>query len=126
MMLVREVAFLFVRKWFIGFIFLLALIGLGSTLIRQPEALFKQLIVWAIIIGSIYVIYRIWISKRPDGQNKRAFLKAARRSKKRMKNRQSSASTQIQALKKPIRKKSQANLTVIEGKKGKKKNRAIY
>lgn len=119
-------AFLVAKKWLIGLVFLLALIGLGSNVIQQPGALFKQLLIWAVIICCIYLIYRLWSGKRPSHQNKRAFLKAARRSKKRIKNRQATASTQINALKKPIRKKSQAKLTVIEGKKGKKKNRAIY
>ncbi|GIN85508.1 hypothetical protein J6TS2_18940 [Heyndrickxia sporothermodurans] len=117
---------MFVKKGLIGLFILLAIIGLGSTLFQQPGAFLKQLLIGAIIICSIYLIYRIWTAKQPNSKNKRAFLKAARKSKKRLKNRQASASTQNHALKKPIRKKSQANLTVIEGKKGKKKNRAMY
>ncbi|MGE8204488.1 SA1362 family protein [Heyndrickxia sp. NPDC080065] len=119
-------AFLLIRKWLFGLVFLLAIIGFGSLLFQQPGALFKQLIIGAFIICVVYMIYRIWLGKRSGAQDKRAFLKAARKSKKRIKNRQTSATTHTQALKKPIRKKSTANLTVIEGKKGKKKNRAIY
>lgn len=125
-MFLLEVSFLMVRNWLIGLVCLLAIIGLGSSLIQQPGALLKQVLIAAILICACYFIYRIWSSKRPNAKDKREFLKAARRSKKRLKNRHATTSTHSQALKKPIRKKSQANLTVIEGKKGKKKNRAIY
>ncbi|MDV2887638.1 hypothetical protein RYX45_20915, partial [Alkalihalophilus pseudofirmus] len=74
---------------------------------------------------------RKFSNSSPQKKEQRAFLKAAKQSKKRLQqksgesNVKSSSFGSISTLKKnKIKKKSPAHLTVIDGKKGKKKNRA--
>ncbi|WP_082892586.1 SA1362 family protein [Rossellomorea aquimaris] len=109
---------------------LLAILGLGSWLIENPLGLLRQVLVSAAVIGIIYFIYRRWFSQRRAGSNEqRAFLKAAKQSKKRHKKQPTSkakAQGTSVSKKRSIRKKSNANLTVIEGKKNKKNNRASF
>ncbi|MBS4176369.1 SA1362 family protein [Lederbergia citrea] len=113
-----------VRNWIVGIVSILALIGLGSFMFNNPAGLFKQLLFMGIAVAAFYVIYRIWMSKRPGGNDRRSFAKAAKLSKRR--NRRAGENVRNHALKKPLRKKSAAHLTVIEGKKSKKKDRAIF
>ncbi|BCB04703.1 SA1362 family protein [Bacillus sp. KH172YL63] len=108
---------------------LLAIIGLGHSLFGNPLGLAKQLLFTAALIGIIYFAYRRWFSGRRAGNSneQRAFLKAAKQSKKRHKK-QSSKRPQVSNVskKRGTRKKSNAKLTVIEGKKNKKNNRASF
>lgn len=122
----EEVALLNVRNWFVGVIVLLAAVGLGITLFKNPAGLMRQLLFMAIAITAIYVIYRIWAGKKQGSKENRSFAKAAKQSKRRAKSKKSSVSTASHSRKKPLRKKSTAHLTVIEGKKNKKKDRAIF
>ncbi|MBB2482150.1 MULTISPECIES: SA1362 family protein [Heyndrickxia] len=115
-----------IRNSLIGVIFLLAVIGFGTKLFINPASLFRQILFSVLVIAAIFFIYRIWIGKKSNAKEQRNFIKAARKSKRRLKKRQSSGKQTLQARKKPIRKKSDVQLTVIEGKKGKKKNRAIF
>ncbi|WP_312857746.1 SA1362 family protein [Bacillus haikouensis] len=110
----------------------LAFVGLGSWLIGNPLGLLRNILITAAVIGIIFFIYRRWFSNRSGaGSNEqRAFLKAAKQSKKRLK-RKSTVKTQKSTVsplskKRSTRKKSNANLTVIEGKKNKKSNRASF
>ncbi|WP_240794165.1 SA1362 family protein [Bacillus sp. BHET2] len=108
---------------------LLAMIGLGTSLLGNPLGLAKRLLVTAAVIGIIYFAYRRWFSgRRTENSNEqRAFLKAAKQSKKRHKK-QSPSKTRVSNVskKRATRKKSNAKLTVIEGKKNKKNNRASF
>ena len=114
-------------------IVVLGLIGLVSRLIYNPAGLFKQFLIMAITAGIVYLIYKRLTKGKPDNREQRAFLKAAKRSKKRLKQKSGSnsrdniASFSVAKSKKTIkpRKKSDIHLTVIEGKKNKKKNRAF-
>ncbi|PKR86045.1 SA1362 family protein [Heyndrickxia camelliae] len=115
-----------IRNSLIGVIFLLAIIGFGTLLLTNPASLIKQVILTVLVLAAIFFIYRLWSSKKSNAKEQRSFIKAARKSKKRLKKRQASGKSPVQARKKPIRKKSDVQLTVIEGKKGKKKNRAIF
>ncbi|OCA91076.1 hypothetical protein A8F94_04235 [Bacillus sp. FJAT-27225] len=117
--------------FFIGFLIFFAVIGLIGTLLKDPAA-FIQNIVIAVLIGLvIFYIYRRITSANPAKKEQRAFLKAARQSKKRKGNRTTHAQGKnafhgtLASLKRP-KKKAQAHLTVIEGKKGKKKDRATF
>jgi hypothetical protein len=110
----------------------LAFVGLGSWLIDNPLGLLRNILVIAAVIGIIFFIYRRWFSHRSGaGSNEqRAFLKAAKQSKKRLKKKspvkaQKSTVSPL-SKKRSTRKKSNANLTVIEGKKNKKNNRASF
>lgn len=125
----KEVALLNARNIFVFTLILLAIVGLFTSLFGNPLGLVKQLLVTAAVIGIIYFIYRRWFSGRRAGNSneQRAFLKAAKQSKKRHKRKSSSRPQVSNAQKKrSIRKKSNANLTVIEGKKNKKNNRASF
>jgi len=121
-----EVSFLHIRNSLIGVIFLLAVIGFGTLLFTNPASLFKQVMITVLVIAAVFFIYRLWFSNKSNAKEKRNFIKAARKSKRRLKKRQATGKSPVQARKKPIRKKSDVQLTVIEGKKGKKKNRAIF
>ncbi|HEY4551897.1 MAG TPA: SA1362 family protein [Bacillaceae bacterium] len=117
-----------VRNWLVGLIFILAIAGLGSYVFNNPAGLLRQIFFMAAAAAAIYAIYRLWIAKKPGSSENRSFAKAARQSKKRAKTRQSASAgnTFSHARKRPFRKKSAAHLTVIEGKKSKKKDRAIF
>jgi len=115
----EEVALLKTRNWIVGVLVLFALIGL----LYNPIGLVKQLLFIGMTVAAIYVLYRIWMSRKPGGDESRSFAKAAKLSKKR--KRRPAETVSNHALKKPLRKKSSAHLTVIEGKKDKKKDRAI-
>jgi len=119
----EEVALLKTRNWIVGVLVLFALIGLGSILLYNPLGLVKQLLFIGMTVAAVYVLYRIWMSRKPGGDESRSFAKAAKLSKKR--KRRPAETVSNHALKKPLRKKSSAHLTVIEGKKDKKKDRAI-
>lgn len=113
-------------SWIAGIVIALAGIGLISYLNSDPMGLLKYLFLTAAAAAAIYAVYKFWSSRKPGGKDKQAFLKAARQSKRRAKKRQAAGSLKASNRPKPIRKKSAANLTVIEGKKSKKKNRAIF
>jgi ABC-type nickel/cobalt efflux system permease component RcnA len=114
-------------------IILLGAIGLITTLVSDPLWLLKQIAIYAAIAGGIYLIYRLVMKKRM-GNEYSSYAKAAKQSKRRFDDRstrgsnvrniaQAKKTTKTSAIKK---KKQQSHLTVIEGKKGKKKNRAFF
>ncbi|MGD6966997.1 SA1362 family protein [Rossellomorea vietnamensis] len=118
------------RTLIAGAIILFASIGLVSMLIGDPLALLQRILIFAAIAGIIYFVFRkVMMGGGSSGKNKdqKAFLKAARQSKKRYNHKKTAAPVKASASnpfrKKSHRKKSQANLTVIEGKKN-RKNRA--
>jgi len=111
------------RNWLVGIITVMALIGLGSYLFNNPAGLFRQLFIIGLVVAAAYFIYRVWMGRKPERSENRSFAKAARQSKKRNRGSQQVSS---QNRKKPLRKRSAAHLTVIEGKKNKKKDRAIF
>ena len=109
-----------------GTVILLASIGLVSSLLGDPLVLLKNVLIFAAIAGVVYFIFRKFImGGKGKDKDQQAFLKAARHSKKRFnkKTAATKASAATPFRKKSYRKKSQANLTVIEGKKN-RKNRA--
>ncbi|KKI92998.1 hypothetical protein WQ54_05665 [Bacillus sp. SA1-12] len=114
-------------------IILLGAIGFISTLLSDPLWLLKQIAIYAAIAGIIYLIYRM-VMKRKLGKEYSSYARAAKRSKRRFDDRSTRGSNvrNIAHAKKSaktsaIKKKRQpSHLTVIEGKKGKKKNRAFF
>ncbi|MBS4209626.1 SA1362 family protein [Bacillus sp. FJAT-50079] len=115
-----------VRNWFFIGILVFAAIGLGSSLFTNPLGLMKQVIFIIVVAAAIFGVYRFLSGRRPGAGEYRSFAKAAKQSKKRMKHRQTPSKQSSSAKVKPLRKRSAAHLTVIEGKKGKKKDRAIF
>ncbi|XQY90575.1 SA1362 family protein [Metabacillus sp. HB246100] len=118
---------------FVITILLLAILGFVTTVVSNPLWLLKQIVIYGAIAGIIFLIFRYFIKKRM-GREYSAYSKAAKQSKRRFDVRKTRSSTvkninqakkaKANAIKK---KKSQpSHLTVIEGKKGKKKNRAFF
>lgn len=119
----------------------LAGIGLVYRLVVNPFALLKEVFIAAVVVGIIFAIYKYVMQKRVGG-NTRAeakYRKAAQQSKKRLYNETSNhLTTKVRGSsqkhpnnKKPLRtmaatRRKDHNFTVIEGNKGKKKNRAHF
>ena len=146
-MLNREVAFLKNRivNYIVYGVIGLAVIGLVSKVIFNPASFFKGI---AIIVGIgavVFLLVKLLYKPSPAKREQRAFVKAAKRSAKRKQQKdfspqgrmkiQASKSTKpkknsnLTSLKKAraLKKKTaHPQLTVIEGKKGKKKNRASF
>ena len=133
----REVAFLknrFVTYAVAGLI-IFAVIGAISSLITNPMALLKMLFFTIVTVAVIFLLVKLFYKPSQGRREQRAFIKAAKRSKKgnvnrsavKMKSKPTQKQSSVTSFKKMrIRKKndSNPNLTVIEGRKGKKKNRA--
>ena len=111
----------------------LGIIGVITTLVSDPLWLLKQIAIYTVLAGAIYLIYRLFMKKRMGKENT-SYAKAFKQSKKRYDDRntrgsnvknisQVKRSSKTSAVKK---KKQPSHLTVIEGKKGKKKNRAFF
>lgn len=99
----------------------------------NPVGLIKNLAVFLVVGFAIWLIIRSFYKVNPEKKEQRAFLKAAKKSKKRLHNKDKSSHKQVNGkntptlkAKKHKRSTSAAHLTVIEGKKGKKKNRASF
>ncbi|MEW9500395.1 SA1362 family protein [Jeotgalibacillus marinus] len=111
----------------------LAFFGLTHALFTDPSSLIRKIFTYALFAGVIYAIYRLWASRKPNHSEQQAFKKAAKYSKKRYGNPVSASKVKKTAkqsgkkplpLKKPLTVRGDApKLTVIEGKKGKKKKR---
>lgn len=113
---------------------ILAAIGAVGSFIANPAGFLQRIAVMILIGAIIYFLVRRFYQSSPGKQEQRAFVKAAKRSKKRFlqkdgiqAQRRSNVGS-LTSLKKSnkSKKKSPAHLTVIEGKKGKKKNRASF
>ena len=110
---------------------LMSVFGLFYMFFFQTKVFFYQLFVWAVVIGIIVLIFRM-VMKRRLNKEYAQFLKAAKKSKKRYKDKkmkslhkkgyQARARTSSSVKKR----RNHNHLTVIEGKKGKKKNRALF
>jgi cytochrome c biogenesis protein CcdA len=135
-MLNREVAFLKNRtsSFVVGGIILLALIGIFSSISTNPAKFIQNIAIIALIGIGIYFFVRRFSTSSPQRKEQRAFLKAAKKSKKRLQQKSGDSHVKgsslgtLTTLKKgnKTKKKSPAHLTVIDGKKGKKKNRASF
>jgi FtsZ-interacting cell division protein ZipA len=117
----------------IGLILVFGGIGFAYTLFKHPANLVRQLLFIVFIIAVAYAIYHLLIRRRM-GKEHSFYMKAVKQSKKlhherhkkklsktaRAKSTKKSARPNLQ------RKRTTTHLTVIEGKKGKKKNRAFF
>nr|WP_066060623.1 SA1362 family protein [Neobacillus soli] len=116
----------------VGGLIILALIGLVGSFTANPAGFIQRIAVIAVIGFIIYLVVRKFSNSSPQKKEQRAFLKAAKRSKKRFHQKSGDSTVKtsslgsLTSLKKSskTKKKSPAHLTVIDGKKGKKKNRA--
>ncbi len=112
----------------------LGIIGIGSKLFADPIGALKGLLIFAIVAGVIVFVIKRLTKNQPDKRDQKAYSKAVRNSKKRLKQRENEKKTNTvasfslaqKARKLKNKNKSDTHLTVIEGKKGKKKNRAFF
>ncbi|WP_214794677.1 MULTISPECIES: SA1362 family protein [unclassified Exiguobacterium] len=121
-------------------VFILGFIGVGHMLATDPGRLFRQLLFIGIFGLVFYVIYRVFIGRRMSPEDMR-YRKTAQASKKRMQGNRGpqvkpSAATKNKKNRKPgsnvtklskrsnVHRSNPPHLTVIEGKKGKKKKKA--
>ncbi|WP_394232924.1 SA1362 family protein [Niallia oryzisoli] len=111
---------------------ILAVIGVASKLFTNPAGFFQGIAVMLVIGAVIFFLIRRFYKPSPAKREQRAFVKAAKRSVKRLNQKEPSQPKKKQnnltSIKKLRARKNQSNpqLTVIEGKKGKKKNRASF
>jgi len=106
-------------------VILLSVVGFLTLLFNNPGSLLRSIFISAVIIGVIYFIARNVITTSASNRGEhRAFLKAAKTSKKRIKRKEVSMKSSTSRGRK-FRKEA-VHLTVIEGKKGKKKSRAFH
>lgn len=121
----------------IGGLIVLALLGVFSSISTDPLNFLKSIAIMVIISAAIYFLVRRFSNSSPQRKEQRAFLKAAKKSKKRLQQKSGVSNARSSApgthgtlsnLRKPtkLKKKPPAHLTVIDGKKGKKKNRASF
>ncbi|HHY73075.1 MAG TPA: hypothetical protein GX497_07600 [Bacillus bacterium] len=119
----------------------LAGIGLLYRLIANPLGLLRDVLIAAVVLGIIFAIYKIVMKKRIGGYSgvDAKYRKAVQQSKKKLYNETSNhlttkvrgSSQKRPSNKKPLRtmattRQKEHNFTVIEGNKGKKKNRAHF
>lgn len=119
----------------------LAGVGLLYRLIANPLGLFKEIFIAIVIVGIVFAVYKYVMQKRVGGktQANAKYQKAAQQSKKRLYSETSNhltskvrgSSQKRPDNKKPLRtlqaaRRKDHNFTVIEGNKGKKKNRAHF
>ncbi|WP_445490496.1 SA1362 family protein [Niallia sp. 03133] len=117
----------------ISIVILFAMYGLVSKVLLNPSELIKNLAFFLVVGFAIWLIIRRTNKANPEKKEQRAFIKAAKKSKKRLQYKEKTTPKKITGKttatlksKKHKRSTSAAHLTVIEGKKGKKKNRASF
>lgn len=118
----------------VGGVIVLALIGIFEVFFKNPIRFLLGIAVFLSISFAIYLIIRLVYRGNPQKKEQRAFIKAAKQSKKRLQRKgadthsKASSLGTFATLKKSVKKKKNtaAHLTVIDGKKGKKKNRASF
>jgi uncharacterized protein YacL len=112
----------------VGITLFLGVLGILYTLFAHPIALFRKIVFVMLVIAAIYVFYH-FIYKRRTNKAHLAYLKAVRQSKKLHPQavRKPKTNNAHLKMKRPLRKRTTTtHLTVIDGKKGKKKNRASF
>jgi FtsZ-interacting cell division protein ZipA len=118
----------------------LAVFGLAVQLVTDPLSLIKSALIFGGIVAVLFLLYKRFLAKR-NGSEFSDYRKAAKQSAKRYKQRKQPTAMKAKEIvskvnnhkvsspktKKSSKKKRRKdhNLTVIDGKKGKKKNRAL-
>ncbi|WP_438824077.1 SA1362 family protein [Bacillus sp. JJ1503] len=110
---------------------LLAVLGITTSMITDPAGFLRRIAVILLVGAIVFYIFQRFNRASPKKQEQRAFIRAAKKSKKRFhkpdagkgSSSRKANSGSLTSIKR-TRKKSSTHLTVIEGKKGKKKDRA--
>jgi lipopolysaccharide export LptBFGC system permease protein LptF len=108
----------------------LAIFGFAFKLFTDPLSILIMLATIALVGALIYFLVTRLTGSSSGRQQQRAFQKAAKRSKKRFQTKDANTSSKrskIRSLASARNKKKDAShLTVIDGKKNRKKNRASF
>ena len=102
--------------------------GLVHQLLNNPKALFTQILIFAVVGGILFFLYRRFISKRFN-LNRPMKIKpspSATRNNVVPHQRNSAQAKRKSSTRSLAKRRSAPNLTVIEGKKNKKRNRALF
>lgn len=118
----------------VGGLIVLALIGIYRMIPKNLSGFLQVIAVIAVVGIIIYFLVRLNLRDNPQKKEQRAFVRAAKKSKKRLQRKGPDSPSKGASLgtfapfKKGAKKKKKttAHLTVIDGKKGKKKNRASF
>lgn len=116
----------------------LALFGLIAELINNPAKLLQRILFIGLILLVLYFIYRVFTSSSSQRSQQDSYRKAAKQTVKKYNTQKTSSVKKSLNKSKPTSRKStsssllrkrnkdSSHLTVIEGEKGKKKDRASY
>lgn len=116
----------------------LALFGLIAELINDPAKLLQRILFIGLILLVLYFIYRVFTSSSSQRSQHDSYRKAAKQTVKKYNTQKTSSVKKSFNKSKPTSRKStsspllrkrskdSSHLTVIEGEKGKKKDRASY
>ena len=125
-----EVAFLKNRisTFFVVCLIALAALGMVSLLVSNPSGLLLKFAIMIATGAVIFFLVKRFYLPSPEKREQRAFVRAAKRSLKRKQQKESGKQTRksnVSNITSIRARKKQTNnhLTVIEGKKGKRKNR---
>ena len=125
-----EVAFLKNRisTFFVVCLIALAALGMVSLLVSNPSGLLLKFAIMIVTGAVIFFLVKRFYLPSPEKREQRAFVRAAKRSLKRKQQKESGKQTRksnVSNITSIRARKKQTNnhLTVIEGKKGKRKNR---
>jgi len=125
-----EVAFLKNRisTFIVVCLIALAALGIVSLLVSNPSGLLLNFAIMIATGAVIFFLVKRFYLPSPEKREQRAFVKAAKRSLKRKQQKESGKQTRksnVSNITSIRARKKQTNnhLTVIEGKKGKRKNR---
>ncbi|MEH6891357.1 SA1362 family protein [Bacillus sp. JJ864] len=118
----------------------LAIFNLVSFTIEDPMGVVKNIMIMLVVVGVFYLLYKMLTSSSSSANNSQSSYKRAAKQSNRKYGKQNVTPLSNNPLKKNAsdtkgkkgntsflkRKRKQSHLTVIEGKKGKKKDRASF
>ncbi|MGM9927352.1 MAG: SA1362 family protein [Bacillus sp. (in: firmicutes)] len=110
----------------------LAALGFGSRLLSDPTGVFTTILIFVAVAGILIFIFKKFSA--PSDPSQKKYKRAVKQSKLKQQQKNTAQSNKTNVVnyskaksksKRPFKtRKSNTHLTVIEGKKGKKKNRA--
>ncbi|ENQ3104315.1 hypothetical protein SAMN04488168_10564 [Bacillus sp. 491mf] len=118
----------------------LAIFSLVSFTIEDPMGVVRKILIMLIVVGVFYLLYKMLTSSSSSANNSQSSYKRAAKQSNRKYGKQNVTPLSNNMLKKSAsdtkgkkgktsflkRKRKQSHLTVIEGEKGKKKDRASF
>lgn len=117
----------------------LAVFGLASSTIADPSGMVRNIFTILLVVGVFYLLYKMFTSSSGSANTQSSYKRAAKQSNRKY-GKQNVAPLSKSLLKRNAsddkgkkgntsslkRKRKQSHLTVIEGKKNKKKDRASF